>query len=139
MILNIWGVVSDVPLHCALMTGRPKTPAKSPLGVVLQEIMEARSIATGAELALLLKQAGFRRMCQSRVSQWMHQSSRPQSVARFCYYLDKALMLTDDEKAAVAKALMRSEYPLPPEKPRDPKDPHVFWSSSSISHHGRLL
>ena len=101
--------------------------------------MEARSIATGAELALKLKQAGFRRMCQSRVSQWMHQPNRPQSVARFCYYLDKALTLTDDEKAAVAKALMRSEYPLPPSKPSLHKEPRVFWSSSSISHHGKLL
>ena len=120
------------------MSPRPQTPGRSPLGVVLQEIMEARSIATGAELALLLKQAGFRRMCQSRVSQWMHQPSRPQSVARFCYYLDKALSLTDEEKATVAKAVGWSEYPLPPSKP-SPKEPRVFWSSSSISHHGKLL
>jgi hypothetical protein len=101
--------------------------------------MNARSIATVAELALKLKQAGYRRCHQSLLSKWMHGSTKPQSAARFCYYLDKALTLTDDEKAAVAKALMRSEYPLPPSKPSLHKEPRVFWSSSSISHHGKLL
>jgi hypothetical protein len=79
------------------------------------------------------------RRCASRpalASQWMAGSTRPWNVPRFCYYLDKALKLTDDEKAAVAAAVGRSEYPL---SPRPSEERRVFWSSSTLAHHGKLL
>jgi len=99
--------------------------------------MEARDIPTLAELGVRLRKAGYRGAHESAVGQWMSGASRPQSVPRLCFYLDKALTLTDDEKAAVAAAVGRSEYPLPPQPA--PKERRVFWSASSISHHGKLL
>ena len=92
---------------------RRQNKAKCPFGQVLQEIMETRGIPTQSELALLVKRAGYRRIYQSLISQWMSGASRPKNPLRFCYYLDKALTLTPEEQERVAAALGRSEYPLP--------------------------
>jgi hypothetical protein len=83
------------------MIGKPMTPAKTPLGRALQELMERRGIKTIGELGLRLRRAGYRRIYQSAISQWMMGSSKPKSIPRLCFYLDKALTLTEDEKAAV--------------------------------------
>jgi hypothetical protein len=120
------------------MIGRPRTPPKTPLGRVLEELMERRGITTLADLGVRLRMAGYRRCYQSAVSQWMLGTSRPTSIPRLCFYLDKALTLTEDEKANVASALGLSEYPLPPSKPNN-EESHQFWSCSSLAHHGRLL
>jgi hypothetical protein len=88
-------------------------PTKSPFGRILQELMAARGIETISELGLLTKWAGYRRgMHQAALSKWMSGVSRPTSIPRFCFYLDKALQLTEDEKAAVAASLGRAAYPF---------------------------
>lgn len=102
--------------------------ARTPLGRCLQELMAARGIGTLSEFGLRLKQAGYRRCCQSVVSQWMRGHSRPQSVPKLCYYLDRALQLTEDEKQSVAAALGRAEYPVPRKTISEPQaslHPHL--------------
>jgi hypothetical protein len=95
------------------MTPRPQQQAKCPFGRVLQEIIAARNIPTISELALRLRMAGYRRIYQSLISQWMSGASRPKNPLRFCYYLDKALALTPEEQERVAATLGRAEYPRP--------------------------
>jgi hypothetical protein len=63
-------------------------------------------------------------------------ASKPKSLPRLCFYLDKALTLSKDEKAAIVSALGLSEYPAPPQPS---EEGHVFWSASSITHVGKLL
>ena len=116
VVLNILYQQSEQPqkqLHCAPMCPRPQQQAKCPFGRVLQEIMKARGIPTQSELALRLRMAGYRRIYQSLISQWMSGASRPKNPLRFCYYLDKALALTPEEQGRVAATLGRTEYPLP--------------------------
>ena len=91
------------------MSPRYQKPAKCPFGRVLQEIMEARGIPTISELGLRLRMAGYRNMYQSLLSGWCSGSSRPKNPLRFCYYLDKALVLTPEEKERVAASLGLSE------------------------------
>jgi hypothetical protein len=100
--------------------------------------MDARGIETLGEFALMIKRAGYGRgINQSVVSQWMAGSTRQWNIPRFCYYLDRALDLTPAEKAAVAAAEGLSEYPVPPSRPSEER--RVFWSSSTLAHHGKLL
>jgi hypothetical protein len=88
------------------MTPRPQQQAKCPFGRILQEIMAARNIPTISELALRIKHAGYGRgMYQSVLSGWFSGSSKPKNPLRFCYYLDKALTLTPEEKVRVAASL----------------------------------
>jgi hypothetical protein len=95
------------------MSPRPQKPAKSPFGRVLQELMAQRGIETQTELALRIRKAGYRRCYQSLLSGWFSGSSRPKNALRFCYYLDKALVLTREEKERVAASLDCAEYPRP--------------------------
>jgi hypothetical protein len=99
--------------------------------------MERRGIKTIGELGLRLRMAGYRRIYQSAISQWMMGASQPKSIPRLCFYLDKALTLSDDEKANIASTLGLAKYPLPPQP--SPKEGRVFWSSSTLAHHGKLL
>ena len=112
------------------MIGRPMQPAKTPLGEVLQELMAARGIETIGELGVRLRKAGYRRIYQSVISQWMCGVSKPQSIPRLCFYLDNALTLTEEEKAAIAAAVGWAEYPVPRKKkmtsePRPSLHPHL--------------
>jgi hypothetical protein len=75
--------------------------------------MEARGIRTISELGLRLRMAGYRRIYQSLISQWMSGASTPKNPIRFCYYLDKALVLAPEERGRVAASLGRAEYPMP--------------------------
>ena len=87
---------------------------RSSFGRVLQDLMESRGIETKRELALRIKHAGYgRSMYQSILSQWVAGASRPKNIPKFCHYLDIALDLSEDEKAAVARAVGRSAYPVP--------------------------
>ena len=88
--------------------------ARTPLGRALREIMRTRDIETIGELSERLRRSGYRRgMSQSVIGQWMRGDSQPISAPKLCFYLDKALQLTDDEKVAVARALGFSEFPVP--------------------------
>ena len=96
------------------MSPRPQTPAKTALGRTLQAIMIERGIETQSELALRIKRAGYRRGIDHNViSQWMSGASKPINIRRFCYYLDKALTLTPEEKQSVAASVGWLKYPLP--------------------------
>jgi hypothetical protein len=139
MVLNILGQLASLPqqrLHCVPMIGKPMTPATTPLGRALQELMERRGIETVSELGLRLRRAGYRHIYRSAISQWMIGASRPKSIPRLCFYLDKALTLTEDEKANIASALGLAKYPLPPQPSEERR---LFWSASSLTHHGKLL
>jgi hypothetical protein len=93
---------------------RKKSKAESSFGRALREIMEARGIETLGQLAVLIKKAGYGRGIDGTVvSNWMSEYARPRSIPRFCYYLDKALALTEEEKNLVARSLGWLEYPLP--------------------------
>jgi hypothetical protein len=98
--------------------------------------MEARNIKTLAALGVRLRQAGYPRTSQSLISQWMSGSSRPASIPRLYFYLDKALALTEGEKASLASALGLAKFPSPPQPS---KEGRLVWSSSTLAHHGRLL
>ena len=88
--------------------------ARTPLGRTLREIMRTRDIETIGELSERLRRSGYRRgMSQSVIGQWVRGASRPVSAAKLCFYLDRALQLTEEEKVAVARALGFSEYPVP--------------------------
>ena len=88
--------------------------ARTPLGRVLMEIMNDRDIETFGQLGVRLKRAGYRRgLSQSVIGRWSRGDSKPQSAHKLCFYLDRALTLTDDEKQSVAAALGYSEYPQP--------------------------
>ena len=87
---------------------------RTPLGRVLLALMHARGIETFGQLGVRLKRAGYRRgLSQSVIGEWSRGASRPVSAAKLCFYLDRALQLTDDEKVAVACALGFSEFPVP--------------------------
>ncbi len=88
--------------------------ARTPLGKVLLALMAARGIETFGQLGMHLKRAGYKRgLSPNVIGQWVRGASRPVSAAKLCFYLDRALQLTDDEKVAVARALGFSEYPVP--------------------------
>ena len=103
--------------------------ARTPLGRALREIMRTRDIETIGELSERLRRSGYRRgMSHGVIGQWMRGDSQPISAPKLCFYLDKALQLTPEEKAAVAAALGLSEYPQPHkvrEEPTPSLHPHL--------------
>ena len=87
---------------------------RTPLGRVLLALMHARGIETFGQLGVRLKRAGYRRgLSRSVIGGWSRGAAKPQSATKLCFYLDRALTLTEEEKQSVAAALGFSEYPQP--------------------------